>query len=45
MGLGSMGKNIIKLLGKCDYLFGRHCGLIAGAVLWNENIKDVIIIK
>ena len=34
-----------KLLGKCDYLFGRHCGLIAGAVLWNDNIKDVIIIK
>lgn len=32
-----------KLLGKCDYLCGRHCGLIAGAVLWNENIKNVII--
>lgn len=28
-----------KLLSKCDYLFGRHCGIIAGAVLWNENIK------
>jgi hypothetical protein len=30
-----------KLLSKCDYLFGRHCGIIAGAVLWNENIKKV----
>ena len=30
-----------KLLGKCDYLFGRHCGTLAGAVLWNENIKKV----
>ena len=34
-----------KLLGKCDYLCGRHCGLTAGAVLWNENIKDIFIIK
>lgn len=30
-----------KLLSKCDYLFGRHCGIIAGAVLWNENIKKI----
>jgi len=34
-----------KLLGKCDYLCGRHCGLTAGAVLWNENIKDIFIFK
>lgn len=32
-----------KLLGKCNYLCGRFCGLTAGAVLWNENIEDVII--
>ena len=31
-----------KLLAKCDYLFGRHCGIIAGAVLWNEKIKKLI---
>ena len=30
-----------KLLGKCDYLFGRHCGILAGAVLWGENLKQV----
>jgi hypothetical protein len=30
-----------KLLGKCDYLFGRLSGVFAGAVLWNENIKKV----
>jgi hypothetical protein len=30
-----------KLLGKCDYLFGRLSGVFAGAVLWNENIKQV----
>ena len=30
-----------KLLGKCDYLFGRLSGILAGAVLWNENIKQV----
>ena len=34
-----------KLLGKCDYLCGRFCGLTAGAVLWNENIKDITIFK
>lgn len=31
-----------KLLGKCDYLFGRLSGVFAGAVLWNENIKELI---
>jgi hypothetical protein len=31
-----------KLLGKCDYLFGRRCGILAGAILWNENIKELI---
>lgn len=30
-----------KLLSKCDYLFGRLSGLVCGAVLWNENIKQV----
>lgn len=30
-----------KLLGKCDYLFGRLSGVFAGAVLWNENIKKI----
>ena len=30
-----------KLLGKCDYLFGRRCGILAGAILWNENIKEL----
>jgi hypothetical protein len=30
-----------KLLGKCNYLFGRHCGVLAGAVLWGENIQKV----
>lgn len=33
-----------KLLGKCNYLFGRHCGILSGAILWNENIKKVITI-
>jgi hypothetical protein len=30
-----------KLLGKCDYLFGIHSGVFAGAVLWGENIKEI----
>jgi hypothetical protein len=30
-----------KLLGKCDYLFGRFSGIFAGAVLWNDNFKKV----
>jgi hypothetical protein len=30
-----------KLLAKSNYLFGRLSGLICGAVLWNENIKEV----
>jgi len=33
-----------KLLGKCDYLFGRQCGVVCGAVLWGENIKKVYIL-
>ncbi len=34
-----------KLLGKCHYLCGRFCGLTAGAVLWNENVKDITIFE
>jgi hypothetical protein len=37
-----LGEEVIiqtKLLGKCDYLFGKHSGTIAGAILWGENIK------
>lgn len=34
-----------KLLGKCDYLFGRHCGIFSGAVLWGEKIKKIYKIK
>jgi len=30
-----------KLLGKCDYLFGRLSGVLTGAILWNENIKEL----
>ena len=30
-----------KLLGKCDYLFGRLSGVFTGAVLWNDNLKKV----
>jgi hypothetical protein len=29
------------LLGKSDYLFGRLSGVLAGAVLWSEKIKQV----
>ena len=39
-----LGEEVIiqsKLLGKCDYLFGRLSGVLAGSVLWNENIKQV----
>jgi len=39
-----LGKETIiqtKLLSKCDYLFGRHSGVLCGAVLWNENIKKI----
>ena len=39
-----LGEEVIiqsKLLGKSDYLFGRLSGVLAGAVLWNENIKHV----
>lgn len=31
-----------KLLSKCNILFGRKCGILAGAILWNENIKELI---
>jgi len=39
-----LGEEVIvqtKLLAKCDYLFGRLSGVFAGAVLWNENIKQI----
>ena len=39
-----LGEEVIlqtKLLGKCDYLFGRFSGVLAGAVLWGDNIKKV----
>lgn len=39
-----LGEEVIvqtKLLGKCDYLFGRLSGVFAGALLWNENIKQL----
>jgi hypothetical protein len=39
-----LGEEVIiqtKLLGKCDYLFGRLSGIFAGAILWNENIKQI----
>lgn len=39
-----LGEEVIiqtKLLGKCNYLFGRLSGVFAGAVLWNENIKQI----
>jgi len=35
----------IKLLGKCDYISGRFCGLTAGGILWNEQTKNVFIFK
>jgi hypothetical protein len=42
-----LGEEVIiqtKLLGKSNYLFGRFCGILAGAVLWNENLKNVIVL-
>jgi len=39
-----LGEEVIiqtKLLGKCDYLFGRLSGILTGAVLWNENLKNI----
>ena len=30
-----------RLLGKCDYLFGRLSGVFTGAVLWNDNLKQI----
>lgn len=40
-----LGEEVIiqaKLMGKSDYLFGRLSGVFTGAVLWSENIKEVI---
>jgi hypothetical protein len=34
-----------KLLGKCDYLLGIHSGLLAGAILWSENIKELYLME
>ena len=42
-----LGEEVIiqtKLLGKCDYLFGGMCGVFCGAILWNENLKDVFVL-
>ena len=39
-----LGEEVIiqaKLMGKSDYLFGRLSGMLAGGVLWSENIKKV----
>lgn len=39
-----LGEEVIiqaKLMGKCDYLFGRLSGVLAGAVLWNDNLKQI----
>jgi hypothetical protein len=39
-----LGEEVIiqaKLMGKCDYLFGRLSGMLCGGVLWGENIKKV----
>lgn len=30
-----------RLMGKCDYLFGRLSGVFTGAVLWNDNLKQI----
>jgi len=30
-----------KLLGKCDYLFGKHSGVFCGGILWGEKIKKI----
>tara|TARA_R100000544_G_scaffold37157_2_gene27477 strand:- start:1646 stop:2536 length:891 start_codon:yes stop_codon:yes gene_type:complete len=39
-----LGEEVIiqaRLLGKCDYLFGRLSGILTGGVIWGENIKKV----
>ena len=39
-----LGEEVIiqaKLMGKCDYLFGRLSGMLCGGVLWSENVKKV----
>jgi hypothetical protein len=33
-----------KLLGKCDYLLGKHSGTLCGAILFNENIRQRYIL-
>ena len=30
-----------KLLGKCNYLFGKQTGVFAEEILWGENIKQI----
>jgi len=40
----TLGEEVIiqtKLLGKCDHLLGRLSGVFAGAILWNENLKQI----
>ncbi len=39
-----LGEEVIiqtKLLGKCQHLVGRLSGILAGAVLWNENLQKL----
>ncbi len=39
-----LGEEVIiqtKLLGKCAILFGRHSGVLCGAILWGEKIKKL----
>ena len=39
-----LGEEVIiqaKLMGRGKYLFGRLSGMLAGAVLWNENLEKV----
>lgn len=39
-----LGSEVIiqtKLLGKCDYLIGKHTGIFCGAILWGEKIKKI----
>jgi hypothetical protein len=42
-----LGQEVIiqtKLLGKCDHIIGRFSGVLAGGVLWSENLKSVSIL-
>jgi hypothetical protein len=34
-----------KLLGQCDYLVGGHSGVMSGAILWGEKIKNFYLMK